>query len=203
MIYTNSLKPVYAVVWSGVMNFLGVLSGGVAVAYALVELIPPEVLSPPNGGVAVGMLAALFISALVWNVGAWWLAIPNSSSHALIGALIGIALENSLVSGRGFGHGVDWAQLRSVLSALLFSPIIGFALAFVVFRAVRLLLRDKHLYEPPKGEEPPPWWLRAVLILTCAGVSFSHGTNDGQKSIGLIMLVIIGLAPGAFALTPT
>src|ERR1700743_1027767 len=108
VIYTNSLKPIYAVVLSGVMNFLGVLLGGIAVAYALVQLIPPEVLSPPNGGTAVGMLVALFVAALVWNVGTWWLGLPNASSHALIGALIGIAIGTSIKHARGFGAGVDW-----------------------------------------------------------------------------------------------
>jgi PiT family inorganic phosphate transporter len=199
VIYTNSLKPLYAVVWSGVMNFLGVILGGIAVAYALVELIPPEVLSPPNGGIAVGMLAALFISALSWNVGTWWLGIPNSSSHALIGALIGIAIENSLVHGRGLGNGVDWSQVWSVLLSLLLSPIIGFVLALAIFRVLKLTIHDKNLYEPPKGDNPPVWWMRGVLILTCTGVSIAHGTNDGQKSIGLIMLVIIGLLPASFA----
>ena len=115
VIYTHSLKPVQAVVWSGIMNFLGVILGGIAVAYALVELIPADVLSPPDGGVAVGMLAALFITALGWNVGTWWLGIPNSSSHSLIGALIGISAENALVKGRGLGVGVDWHQVWSVL----------------------------------------------------------------------------------------
>jgi len=124
VIYTNSLRPLYAVLWSGLMNFFGVILGGIAVAYALVQLIPPEVLSPPNGGTAVGMLAALFIAALIWNVGTWWLGIPNSSSHALIGALIGIAIANSISHARGFGNGVDWSQIWSVLSSLLFSPII-------------------------------------------------------------------------------
>jgi PiT family inorganic phosphate transporter len=199
VIYTNSLKPLYAVVWSGIMNFLGVLLGGIAVAYALVQLIPPEVLSPPNGGTAVGMLAALFIAALIWNVGTWWLGLPNSSSHALIGALIGIAIANSIKHARGFGNGVDWSQVKSVLSALLFSPIIGFVLAFIIFRLLKLVVHDKRLYEPPEGDKPPVWWMRALLILTCTGVSFAHGTNDGQKSIGLIMLVIIGLFPTAFA----
>jgi inorganic phosphate transporter, PiT family len=200
VIYTNSLKPLYAVVWSGLMNFIGVLLGGIAVAYALVQLIPPEVLSPPNGGTAVGMLVALFISALVWNVGAWWLGLPNSSSHALIGALIGIAIWNSIKHGRGFGNGVDWSQVKSVLSALLLSPIIGFVLALIIFRLLKLVVHDKRLCEPPEGDKPPVWWMRALLILTCTGVSFAHGTNDGQKSIGLIMLVIIGLFPTAFAL---
>ena len=148
VIYTNSLKPLYAVVWSGLMNFLGVILGGIAVAYALVQLIPPEVLSPPNGGTAVGMLAALFIAALVWNVGTWWLGIPNSSSRALTGALIGIALANSIKQARGFGNGVDFSQVKSVLSSLLFSPIIGFALAFIIFRLLKLAVHDKRLYEP-------------------------------------------------------
>ena len=199
VIYTNSLKPFYAVVWSGLMNFLGVLLGGIAVAYALVQLIPPEVLSPPNGGTAVGMLVALFIAALVWNVGTWWLGLPNSSSHALSGALIGIAVGNSIKHARGFGNGVDWSQVKSVLSALLLSPIIGFVLAFILFRLLKMLAHDKRLYEPPEGDKPPVWWMRALLILTCTGVSFAHGTNDGQKSIGLIMLVIIGLFPTSFA----
>jgi inorganic phosphate transporter, PiT family len=199
VIYTKSLRPLYAVVWSGIMNFTGVIFGGIAVAYALVELIPPEVLSPPNGGVAVGMLAALFVSALIWNVGTWWFGIPNSSSHALIGALVGIAVANSIFRGRGFGNGVDWDQVWSVLSSLLLSPIIGFALALILFRLLKLVIHDKRLYEPPEGDKPPVWWMRALLILTCTAVSFAHGTNDGQKSIGLIMLVIIGLLPTSFA----
>jgi PiT family inorganic phosphate transporter len=200
VIYTNSLKPVYAVVWSGLMNFIGVLAGGIAVAYALVELIPPEVLTPPGGGVASGMLAALFTSALVWNVGTWWLGIPNSSSHALIGALIGIALETALADGRGLHDGIDWHQIWSVLGSLLASPLLGFALALVLFKLLQTFITDPHLYEQPKPDTPPVWWMRALLILTCTGVSFSHGTNDGQKSIGLIMLTIIGLMPAAYAL---
>ena len=199
VIYTNSLKPTYAVLWSGLMNFLGVILGGIAVAYALVELIPPEVLSPPNGGIAAGMLAALFISALFWNVATWWLGIPNSSSHALIGSLIGIAVASSLTHARSLQDGVDWAEVWNVLGSLLFSPLLGFVLALLLFKLLSLVIHDRHLYEPPKGEEPPVWWMRGVLILTCTGVSFAHGTNDGQKSIGLIMLTIIGLLPVSFA----
>ncbi len=200
VIYTNSLKPTVAVIWSGIMNFLGVILGGIAVAYALVELIPPDVLSPPNGEAATGMLGALFISALTWNVGTWWFGIPNSSSHALIGSLIGIAVENSLVLGRGLNNGVDWHQVWSVLGSLLISPILGFVLAFLLFKLIKLLIHDRHLYEPPEKDKAPIWWMRGLLILTCTGVSFAHGTNDGQKIIGLIMLTIIGLLPTAFAL---
>ena len=200
VIYTNSLKPTIAVIWSGLMNFTGVLVGGIAVAYALVEILPPEVLSPPDGDPAVAMLAALFVSALAWNVGTWALGIPNSSSHALIGSLIGISIAATLKRHGSLHDGVDWGQIVKVLEALLLSPIAGFAGAWLLYRAMRLLFRDRHLYEPPQGDEPPVWWMRGILILTCAGVSFAHGTNDGQKSIGLIMLTIIGLAPLTFAL---
>jgi len=200
VIYTNSLKATYAVIWSGLMNFLGVIIGGIAVAYALVELIPAEVLSPPDGGVAAGMLVALFTSALAWNVGTWWLGIPNSSSHALIGSLIGIAVETALTHGRGLRAGVDWQQVWNVLGSLLLSPLLGFGLALLLFKLLSTFIHDKHLYEPPEGDKPPVWWMRGLLILTCTGVSFAHGTNDGQKSIGLIMLTIIGLMPASYAL---
>ena len=200
VIYTNSLRPVVAVSWSGIMNFVGVIVGGIAVAYALVELIPPEVLSPPDGSLAAGMLVAVFAAALIWNIGTWWLGIPNSSSHALIGALIGIALENSFVAAGGGMTGVDWGQVSGVLASLLVSPILGFVLALGVFLLFRQFVRQRQLYEPPQGDKPPVWWMRLLLILTCTGVSFAHGTNDGQKSIGLIMLTIIGLMPASYAL---
>ena len=201
VIYTRSLGPTQAVVWSGVMNFLGVLVGGIAVAYALVELLPAEVLSPPDGGPAVAMLIALFVAALIWNIGTWWLALPNSSSHCLIGALIGVALGNALVHSRSMTDGVHWHQLWTVLYALALSPVLGFLLAGGLYLLTRKTVHDKNLYQPA-GDRPPVWWMRGILILTCTGVSFAHGTNDGQKSIGLIMLTIIGLFPATFALNP-
>src|ERR1700722_11316124 len=201
VIYTRSLGPTQAVVWSGVMNFLGVLVGGIAVAYALVELLPAEVLSPPDGGPAVAMLIALFVAALIWNIGTWWLALPNSSSHCLIGALIGVALGNALVHSRSMTDGVHWHQLWTVLYALALSPILGFLLAGGLYLVTRKTVHDKNLYQPAT-DRPPVWWMRGILILTCTGVSFAHGTNDGQKSIGLIMLTIIGLFPATFALNP-
>jgi PiT family inorganic phosphate transporter len=201
VIYTKSLAPGWAVVLSGVMNFAGVMIGGIAVAYTLVELLPAEVLSPPDGGPAVAMLVSLFTAALAWNIGTWWFGLPNSSSHCLIGALIGVAVGNAFVRSRSLAEGVHWAQLWKVLESLALSPILGFLLAGALYFLCVKFLHDKHLYEPVK-DKPPIWWLRGILILTCSGVSFAHGTNDGQKSIGLIMLTIIGLFPATYALNP-
>jgi inorganic phosphate transporter, PiT family len=202
VIYTNSLRPVAAVVLSGIMNFLGVLLGGIAVAYALVELLPPEVLSPPDGSPAVPMLVALLASACLWNLATWYFAIPNSSSHCIIGALVGIAIANSLIFSHGLGGSIDWNQVWKVLCALALSPALGFLFAGGLHFLARHLVRAPNLYRPPEDGKPPVWWIRCLLILTCTGVSFSHGTNDGQKSIGLIMLAIIGLFPAAYALNP-
>jgi PiT family inorganic phosphate transporter len=201
VIYTKSLSPGQAVVLSGLLNFLGVLLGGIAVAYALVELIPAEVLSPPDGGPAVGMLVALFSAALFWNIGTWWLGLPNSSSHCLIGSLIGVAVGNAFARPRSLADGVHWAQLWRVLEALALSPVLGFMLAALLYLICRKTLHDTNLYKPV-ANQPPIWWMRGILILTCSGVSFAHGTNDGQKSIGLIMLTIIGLFPATYALNP-
>ena len=201
VIYTHSLKPVPAVLLSGAMNFLGVVLGGVAVAFTLVELLPPDVLTPPNGNPAIAMLLALFLAALIWNVTTWWMGIPCSSSHAIIGSLLGVAIVNSITASRGVGQGVDWSQVWSVLRALFLSPLLGFFLAGALFRILQAVIRDETLFEPTEGK-PPPWWVRGLLILTCSGVSFAHGSNDGQKSIGLIMLTIIGIMPAVFSLNP-
>lgn len=201
VIYTQSLRPTQAVMWSGIMNFLGVLLGGISVAYALVELLPAEVLSPPDGGPAVAMLIALLVSALFWNLLTWWLTLPNSSSHCLIGALIGVSVGNALASSRNVAEEVHWHQLLTVLKGLALSPLLGFLLAGGLYALMRKTLHDPHLYQPA-GEQAPVWWLRAILVLTCSAVSFAHGTNDGQKSIGMIMLAIIGLFPARYALNP-
>ena len=202
VIYTNALEPVPAVVWSGLLNFIGVMVGGISVAYALVEILPPDVLTPPDGSPAVPMLVAIFVSALFWNVATWLFGIPNSSSHCIIGALIGVACGDALLRSRGLGQGVDWHQIITVLKALAISPILGLVGAGGLYALLRLVVRRGHLLEPPEEGKPPVLWLRGLLILTCTSVSFSHGTNDGQKSIGLIMLTIIGLMPASYALNP-
>jgi PiT family inorganic phosphate transporter len=202
VIYTRSLKPVPAVVLSGTLNFFGVLLGGASVAFTLVELLPPDLLTPPDGNPAIAMLLALFLGALIWNVATWRLGIPCSSSHAIIGSLLGVAMVNSVTASRGLGEGVDWPEAGDVLRALLISPFLGFALAGLLFRALSALVRDRALFAPAGGERPPPLWVRALLILTCSGVSLAHGSNDGQKSIGLIMLTVIGIMPASFSLNP-
>ena len=202
VIYTQSLKPGQAVIWSGLMNFVGVMVGGISVAYALVEILPPDVLTPPDGSPAVPMLVSIFAAALFWNILTWAFAIPNSSSHCIIGALFGVAAADALIKARSMTQGVDWKQIVIVLKGLAVSPILGLLLAGGLYAIMRLVVRRGHLFEAPKEGEPPVWWLRGLLVLTCTTVSFSHGTNDGQKSIGLIMLTIIGLLPAAYALNP-
>lgn len=202
VIYTNSLQPVQAVVWSGILNLIGVLAGGISVAYALVEILPPDVLTPPDGSPAVPMLVSIFASALFWNVLTWAFAIPNSSSHCVIGSLIGVAAADALLKSRSLEQGVDWRQIVTVLEGLAISPVLGFVIAGGLYFVLRTIVRSGHLLEPPQHGEKPVWWLRGLLVLTCTTVSFSHGTNDGQKSIGLIMLTIIGLLPATYALNP-
>jgi PiT family inorganic phosphate transporter len=201
VIYTKSLGAGQAIVLSGCLNFIGVMVGGIAVAYAMVELLPADALSPPGGGPAVAMLMSLFIAALSWNIGTWWLALPNSSSHCLIGSLIGVSLGNGFAHSRRLSEDVHWAAMWKVLEALALSPILGFVLAGGLYLVCRKTLHDEHLYRPAT-DKPPIWWMRGVLVLTCSGVSFAHGSNDGQKSIGLIMLTIIGLFPATYALNP-
>ncbi|MCG0998530.1 inorganic phosphate transporter [Acetobacter persici] len=202
VIYTRSLRAGTAVVLSGAMNFLGVLMGGLSVAYAMVELLPPDVLSPPDGTPAVPMLLSLFGTALVWNVLTWRAGIPNSSSHCVIGAILGVAIGDALVHARSLRDGVDWHQVAKVLEALAVSPLLGLVGAALFYLALRAVVKDPALYQPPKGHEPPRGWVRWLLVATCSGVSFSHGNNDGQKSIGLIMLAVVGLMPALYALNP-
>ena len=204
VIYTHSLPPVVAVVWSGCFNFLGVVLSSGAVAYSIVNLLPVELILQVGSAAGYAMIFALLIAAIIWNLGTWYLGLPNSSSHALIGSVIGVGLANQLMAPKGQPvSGVDWSQALTVFKALLFSPACGFVLAGLVLLALKLVVRNRKLYESPDGRNPPPWWIRGLLILTCTSVSFAHGGNDGQKGMGLIMLILIGAAPTAFALNRT
>ena len=203
VIYTNSLPAHFAVVWSGCFNFLGVLLSSGAVAFGIIALLPVELILQVGSSAGFAMIFALLIAAIIWNLGTWWLGLPASSSHTLIGSIIGVGVANALMHGRDGTSGVDWAQATKVGYSLLLSPLVGFVCAALLLLALRLLVKNRALYKAPQGDAPPPWWIRGMLILTCTGVSFAHGSNDGQKGMGLIMLILIGTLPMAYALNRT
>ena len=202
VIYTKSLGPRKAVAWSGLCNFLGVYLGGTLVAFSIISLLPVELLVSIDSSRGLAMVMALLLSAIAWNLGTWLLAIPASSSHTLIGSILGVGLANSALSGQGFGSGVNWGKALEVGLSLLISPLIGFALAAGLLLLIKKTVKSPELYEPPEGDSPPPPWIRGTLLLTCTGVSLAHGSNDGQKGIGLVMLILIGVIPAHYALDP-
>jgi len=204
VIYTHSLPPMVAVVWSGLWNFTGVMVSTGAVAYSIITLLPVELILQVGSTAGYAMIFALLIAAIIWNLGTWALGIPNSSSHALVGSIMGVGLANQLMAPAGQAtSGVDWSQATKVLEALLFSPFVGFVGSALLLLIMKFLIRSKKLYTAPEGDAPPPLWIRGLLILTCTSVSFGHGGNDGQKGMGLIMLILIGAAPTAYALNRT
>ena len=199
-IYTHSLEPHVAVVYSGILNFVGVLTSSGAVAYSVITLLPVELILKVSKGSGFAMVFALLAAAILWNLATWWRGLPASSSHTMIGSIIGVGITNQILHGASGVSGVDWEQVTKVFKALLFSPLVGFICAALLFGLFKLVLRDPRLYEAPKGAAPPPFYIRALLILTCGGVSYAHGSNDGQKGMGLIMLILVGTVPTAYAL---
>jgi len=200
VIYTHSLEPHMAVVWSGFWNFLGVLTSSGLVAFAIVSLLPVELILQVGSKAGFAMVFALLIAAIIWNLGTWYFGLPASSSHTLIGSVIGVGIANQLMAVKTGTSGVDWGQAVKIGESLLLSPLIGFGVAALLLLASKSLLKNKKLYEAPAGNAPPPFYIRALLVLTCTGVSFAHGSNDGQKGMGLIMLILIGTVPTAYAL---
>jgi len=204
VIYTNSLSPNLAVVWSGCFNFLGVLVSSGAVAFGIVSLLPVELILQVGSGAGFAMVFALLLAAILWNLGTWYFGLPSSSSHTLIGSIIGVGLMNQLMATTPTGtSGVDWSQASKIGETLLVSPLVGFSLAWLLLTILKATVRIPALYKEPHGDTPPPFWIRGLLILTCTGVSFFHGGNDGQKGMGLIMLILIGTVPTAYALNRT
>jgi PiT family inorganic phosphate transporter len=200
VIYTHSLEPNIAVVWSGMWNLIGVLTSSGAVAFSILSLLPVELILQVGKGAGFAMVFSLLIAAILWNLSTWWFGLPASSSHTLIGSIIGVGLANQLMNPHTGTSGVDWAQAGNVFEVLLISPLVGFGGAALLLLILKFFVKNKALYESPKGTEPPPFWIRCLLILTCTGVSFGHGSNDGQKGMGLIMLILIGTVPTAYAL---
>jgi PiT family inorganic phosphate transporter len=203
VIYTHALEPHVAVVLSGICNFIGVLTSSGAVAFAIISLLPVELILKVSKGSGFAMVFALLIAAILWNLATWWRGLPASSSHTMIGSIIGVGVANQLMHGSSGTSGVDWAQVTKVFQALLISPVIGFGMAALLFGLFKLVMKDPRLYEAPKGNEPPPLYIRVMLWATCSGVSFFHGSNDGQKGMGLIMLILVGTVPTAYALNHT
>src|SRR5437762_2511593 len=200
VIYTHSLPAEFAVMWSGFFNFLGVLLSSGAVAFGIVSLLPVELILQVGGSAGFAMVFALLIAAIIWNLGTWYFGLPASSSHTLIGSIIGVGVANALMRGRDGTSGVDWSKATEIGYALLLSPLVGFICAALLLLLLKMIVRNPALYAAPEGNKAPPLWIRGLLILTCTGVSFAHGSNDGQKGMGLIMLILIGTVPTAYAL---
>jgi PiT family inorganic phosphate transporter len=200
VIYTHSLEPHVAVSWSGFCNFMGVLTSSGAVAFGIISLLPVELILQVGSGAGFSMVFALLVAAIIWNLGTWWFGLPASSSHTLVGSVIGVGIANQLMSVKSGTSGVDWGQAANIGKSLLISPLVGFFFAMLLLILMRALIPDERLYMAPQGTEPPPFWIRGLLFLTCTGVSFFHGSNDGQKGMGLIMLILIGTVPTAYAL---
>jgi inorganic phosphate transporter, PiT family len=200
VIYTRSLPASFAVVWSGLFNLAGVLASSGAVAFGIISLLPVELILQVGSHAGFAMVFALLIAAIIWNLGTWAFGLPASSSHTLIGSIIGVGVTNALLHGHSGTAGVDWSKAKEVGEALLLSPLFGFALAAALLLLLKAIVRVPALYAEPQGNQPPPWWIRGILILTCTLVSFFHGSNDGQKGMGLIMLILIGTVPTAYAL---
>jgi len=200
VIYTHTLKPAPAVIWSGAWNLIGVFASTGSVAFGVLALLPVELVLNVGSGAGFAMVFALLISAILWNLGTWYFGLPASSSHTLLGSIMGVGLANSALShGHEFGEGVNWAKASEVGVSLLVSPLIGFCGAALLLLLAKALIRREDLYRAPDKDSVPPLWIRGLLMLTCTAVSFEHGSNDGQKGMGLILLILIGILPATYA----
>ena len=206
VIYTRAMPPYLAVIASGIFNFLGVLLGGVGVAYAIVHLLPVELLIDTDTGRGLAMVFSLLTAAIAWNLGTWYFGIPASSSHTLIGSILGVGLANAVITDIPVADGVNWQKAIDIALSLVVSPLAGFLVAGLILIGLKWQRPHSSMHRTPEyrmgdvGKKHPPFWNRLVLVLSAMGVSFVHGSNDGQKGIGLIMLVLIGIVPAHFVL---
>jgi PiT family inorganic phosphate transporter len=204
VIYTHTLKPWVAVIWSGLWNLIGVLTSSGGVAFAILSLLPVELIVNIGTGPGFAMVFALLLAAILWNLGTWYLGLPASSSHTLIGSIMGVGLANALMAGGALTDGINWVEVGKVFRSLLLSPAVGFLVAAgLLMVAKNVLAKRLELFKAPPKDAPPPGWIRGLLVLTCTGVSFAHGSNDGQKGMGLVLLILIGILPGTYALNPS
>ncbi len=202
IIYTNSMKPGYSVIMAGVMNFFGVILGGIGVAYVIVHLLPLDILVSSDQSATITMVFSLLISALVWNFGTWYFGLPVSSSHSLIGSIIGVGVAFGMMHGFSFTQSVNWDIVYKILLALAVSPFVGFGFAYLIMKLSRKLIKNPKYFKDSnfEGKKKPNFWMRTGIIVTGAGVSFAHGSNDGQKGIGLIMIILIAILPTYYSL---
>jgi PiT family inorganic phosphate transporter len=196
VIYTKALKPMVAVPWSGFWNFMGVFTGGVAVAMGILKLVPLNEMMALPTQVGASMVLAVLLASIIWNLGTWWLGIPCSSSHTLIGAMIGAGLGFTIF----YKGSVNWDKAGEIGMSLILSPLFGFGAAMLLMYFLRHVVKAPILFHAPTGEnDRPPILIRLLLITTCTLVSFFHGSNDGQKGVGLLMLILIAFLPAKFA----
>ena len=197
VIYTNTLKPGYAVVWSGLWNLVGVLTSAGTVAFGIVALLPVELVINVGTGAGFAMVFSLLISAMIWNLGTWYFGLPASSSHTLIGSIVGVGLANSMIAGsHTFGDGelgkvqIRWRRSWCRRSSISWAP------GAVVVDEMVAALELKELVGRAADLGCAP------CCAHCTGVSFAHGSNDGQKGMGPLMLILMASYREVYALNP-
>ena len=206
IIYTNSMKATNSVIMAGIMNFIGVILGGIGVAYVIVHLLPLDIMVSSDQNATLVMIFSLLISAVIWNFGTWYFGLPVSSSHSLIGSIVGVSIAFGMMHGFTFSQSVNWPVVYKILTALALSPLAGFGFAYLIMKLSRKIVKNPKFFRTPSTSEDgtkkkkPNFWMRTGIIVTGAGVSFAHGSNDGQKGIGLIMIILIGILPTYYAL---
>jgi phosphate/sulfate permease len=199
VIYTRSMKPVPAVIWSGIMNFMGVFFGGIVVAMGIMKLLPNELLMNQSMAQNIALIFAILLSSIIWNFGTWYLGIPSSSSHTLLGSIFGVGMAYNFLP-EAHSVALNWVKVESVCIWLLVSPLVGFVLAWGLVALLKKTVKYKKLYRAPHAKKAPPFWIRLIIILSSTHLSFSHGQNDGQKGVGIIMIILIAIVPAHFAL---
>lgn len=206
VIYTRTLKPVHAVIWSGFINFLGVLASswlfGMAVANKISSILPLETVLNRNVNEAIAMVLAVLVGSIIWNIGTWYFGIPCSSSHTMIGSLLGAGIAYASLPENTGKVGVNWNEAIKIGNSLLVSPLFGFSMAIILMFIFKRIIENKFIFKEPEPDHQPPLYIRIILICTCTLVSFFHGSNDGQKGIGLMMIVLLAFIPTQFALSP-
>lgn len=170
---TRALKPRTAIAMAAIMNFLGaIMFTGVA------KTIGGSVANPADLDNGLEVLVATLLAAIIWNLATWWFGIPSSSSHALIGALAG-----AVFIGAGSDK-VNWSGFTKILEGLIFSPLIAFVIGYIVMTILKQIFANRSPHTVNKG-------FRKMQVVTAALQSFTHGTNDAQKAMGIMTFALV------------